>query len=78
MVDGSIAHDTHLLTSGDLNGRGSSGLSRVVAAEVGAGDICDGGLGVEVVRLADVNPCRSRRAIDNERGERVYNEQVRL
>lgn len=79
VVDGTVAHDTHLLTSGDLDGRGSSGLSRVVAAEVGAGDISDGGLSLEVVRLADINPLRGRRATDNERGERVCNDkQVRL
>ena len=71
MVDGTVTHDTHLLTSGDLDGRRGSGLSRVVAAEVGAGDVRDGGLSVEVVRLSDVDPCRSRGAVNDERGERV-------
>ncbi len=71
VVDGTIAHDTQLLTSGSLDGRGSSGLSRVVAAEVGAGDVRDGSLSVEVVRRADIDPLRGRCAIDNERRECV-------
>jgi len=71
VVNGSVTHNTQLLTSGDLGGGGSSRLSRIVATEVGAGDVRDGRLSVEVVSRTDINPCRGRRPIDNERRERV-------
>ena len=71
MVDGTVTHDTHLLASGDLDGRGSSRLSGVVAADVRRRHIGDGSLGVVVVGLANIDPSRCCGTVDNKRGECV-------
>lgn len=71
MVDRAVAHDAHLLASADVDGRRGAWLGGVVAAEVWGGDVRDGCLGVEVVGLADVHPCRCRCAVDNEGREGV-------
>lgn len=71
VVDRAVAHDAHLRAGSHCRRRRRARLRRVVAAEVGARDVRDRCLGVEVVRLAHVHPLRCRRAIDDERGECV-------
>ena len=71
VVDRAIGHDAQRLTGLDgdrLRGRVRLG---VVAAEVWGGDVRNGGLGVVVVRLADVDPSRGRGAVHDEGGEGV-------
>ncbi len=71
MVDRAVAHDAELRASWDGDGGCSSGLSRIVAAEVGAGHISDRGLRIDVVCRADIRPCRGGLPPDDERGESV-------
>lgn len=71
VVDRPVAHDAHFRAGSHGRRRRRARLRRVVAAEVGARDVRDGCLGVEVVRLAHVHPLRCRRAVDDERGECV-------
>ena len=71
VVDRAVGHDAHLGAGGDGDRLRGGVRRRVVAAEVGRGDVGDGRLGVEVVRLADVDPRRRRRAVHDERGEGV-------
>ena len=72
VVDRAITHDSHLLTSSHVDSRGSSRLSGVVAADVRRSHIGDGSLGVVVVGLANIDPSRCGRSVDDERWERVY------
>lgn len=71
VVDRAVGHDAELRTGGDGDRLRGGARLRVVAAEVGGGNVRDWRLGVEVVRLADVRPGRGRRAADYEGREGV-------
>lgn len=71
MINRLIASDPELGASGDADScRGRVSL-RIIAAEVRAGDIRDWRLRVIVVRLTDVDPCRSGDAVHDQRREGV-------
>lgn len=71
MVNRAVAHDAELLACADVDRRRRAGLLRVVAAQVGRGDVRDGGLRVVVVRHAHVRPLRRSLAANDKRGEGV-------
>lgn len=71
VVDRAVGHDAEGAARGDGGRLGRRARLRVVAAEVRGGDIGDGSLAVEVVRLPDVHPIWGRRAVYDERGEGV-------
>ena len=65
VVDRAIGHDAQRLAGLDGDRLRGRVRLRVVAPEVDRGDVGDGRLGVEVVRLADVHPRGRRRAVDD-------------